>query len=297
MTEVPDSPINDESFMDGDRLKISGLGSAGNTAPTLSQLNPGLEGQIMAEQQTSVNAHNFQDLTGKQYGKLIVLRRDPRDYKKKAFLVCACECGNECTVQAFYLTHGQKTDCGCRRGEKWKEAMMRFHQQHLQPTALAIAMTNGMAVIVDENDYSFVSQFWWSAHRGTRTTYARATSNDSRFLMHTLIMGNREGYTVDHVNGNGLDNRRCNLRFATPSEQSRNTHGGRGRSLYKGVTWAVRHRKWVASICADGKNRHIGYFDTEDEAARAYDAAALIEYGEFAFINFRPQTTGQENVP
>jgi hypothetical protein len=107
--------------------------------------------------------------------------------------------------------------------------------------------------------------------------------------MHTLLMGERDGYTVDHVNGNGLDNRRSNLRWATRSQQRLNTHAGRGRSLYKGVSWAPRQRKWVACISLDGKNCHLGYFDQEDEAARAYDAAAVVAFQAFACLNFPPE--------
>lgn len=240
----------------------------------------------MSEQNAITNAHNFQDLTGRSYERLTILKRDPRTKRKVAFWICRCECGVECVASAYALTSGAKTDCGCQRGNKQKEAMRLFHQQHLQPTAVAIELTNGMAAIVDENDYNLVSQYWWSSHKGARTTYARAGTGVARILMHSLLMGKKDGYTVDHINGNGLDNRRCNLRFATGSQQSRNLHIGRGRSLFKGVCWANRQRKWAASISFNGSNKHIGYFEKEEDAARAYDEAAKAYFGEFACLNF-----------
>ena len=105
-------------------------------------------------------------------------------------------------------------------------------------------------------------------------------------FLHVFLLGKMDGQSIDHVNGNGLDNRRVNLRWATPSQQRRNIQGGRGRSLYKGVSWARRQRKWLARICLDGKNRNLGYFDAEDDAARAYDVAARANYDEYACLNF-----------
>lgn len=155
-----------------------------------------------------------------------------------------------------------------------------------QPLARAIALSNGMAVVVDEADYPLVSSYWWHANATHGTYYARATINSKRVLMHVFLMGEKEGFAIDHKNGNGLDNRRANLRWATPSQNMMNTHGGRGRSMYKGVSWAARQRKWMVSIFIAGKNKHLGYFDNEDDAARVYDSAALQHYGAFASLNF-----------
>ena len=83
-----------------------------------------------------------------------------------------------------------------------------------QPTARAIVLGNGTAVVVDEADYALVSPFYWHAHRRPdgHGYYARATVGSQRVFMHTLLMGKRDGFHVDHKNGNGLDNRRDNLR-------------------------------------------------------------------------------------
>lgn len=157
-----------------------------------------------------------------------------------------------------------------------------------QPSARAIVLNHGLAAVVDETDYPLVCQHHWSAHFRPcgHGYYARSTVNGRKVFMHNLLMGESPGLQVDHANGNGLDNRRCNLRWATGSQNQRNIKGGRGRSLYKGVSWAKRQRKWVANIFVSGRNLHLGYFEQEDDAARAYDAAAREHYGEFAAPNF-----------
>ena len=93
---------------------------------------------------------------------------------------------------------------------------------------------------------------------------------------------------VDHINHNGLDNRRANLRIATASQNNANSRRGmnRGRSKYKGVWWDEKAGKWRAGIKCQGKCIHLGMFDDEIEAAKAYDRAAGLYHGEFAVLNF-----------
>jgi hypothetical protein len=92
---------------------------------------------------------------------------------------------------------------------------------------------------------------------------------------------------VDHKNRNGIDNRRPNLRLATESQNCMNRQKQRvTSSKYKGVSWVRSSGKWKAAIQVDKKNLHLGYFEDEEEAARAYDAAARKYQGEFAYQNF-----------
>jgi len=103
--------------------------------------------------------------------------------------------------------------------------------------------------------------------------------------MHRVILPDAE--EVDHINGNGLDNRRANLRPATGIENRRNRRRSRkNTSGYAGVSWDKVNRKWYAYITADGRMRALGRFDTAEEAALARDRAALELHGEFARLNF-----------
>ena len=154
-----------------------------------------------------------------------------------------------------------------------------------------IALSQGKETIVDWCDYENLSERKWTAWRvGTRwyavRSIKRSSLPDDRMLelMHRVIMGNPAGLVIDHINGNGLDNRRSNLRIATYSQNIANSHKPvRSKSGFKGVH---KFRKaWIASIRKDGVQRHLGVFDNPRDAARAFDEAALFLHGEFAKTN------------
>jgi hypothetical protein len=144
-----------------------------------------------------------------------------------------------------------------------------------------------MVAIVDDADYPAVSAARWYAHRGARTWYA-VRSNNHALLMHRILIDAPRGSEVDHWNGNGLDNRRSNLRLSTKSTNQQNSAKQRRvcRSRFKGVCWSKSAKKWVAYIKLDGRQQHLGCFAEELEAAHAYDSAARRLFGEFARLNF-----------
>ncbi len=158
-----------------------------------------------------------------------------------------------------------------------------------------IRLSNGMFVKVDPGDFAAVSGRRWYAKRGPCAWYAvscvRRGKRRSYLLMHRFIMKPGRGMVIDHINHNGLDNRRANLRIVTQQQNSWNSRRGlrQGKSRYKGVSWDKDNRKWVATIRVEGKCRRIGFFEDEISAARAYDAAAKKHRGEYALINFGRQ--------
>lgn len=105
--------------------------------------------------------------------------------------------------------------------------------------------------------------------------------------MHRIITNAPQDKQVDHINGNPLDNRKCNLRVCTQKENSRNREKRKEKtsSIYKGVCFHKRKHKWQASITLDGKLIHLGYFKTQNEAALIYNEAAKKYHGEFAKFN------------
>lgn len=154
-----------------------------------------------------------------------------------------------------------------------------------------IKLTKGKFAIVDDEDFEFLNQFRWHFGKSvSRTEYIRTESGivPRVILMHRFIMGvNDSKVEVDHINHDKLDNRRSNLRLCNRMENGRNRRKGKNNtSGYKGVTWDKERGKWKASIESMNKVKHLGRFDNPEEAALAYDKAAIMMYGDFACLNF-----------
>jgi len=104
--------------------------------------------------------------------------------------------------------------------------------------------------------------------------------------MHRAILNAPPRMDVDHINGNGLNNTRENLRLCTRSQNMMNQRLKGGTSRFRGVSWLKGGAKWHAQVRANGKRLHLGLFTDETEAAMAYDAAARELFGDFARLNF-----------
>lgn len=149
-----------------------------------------------------------------------------------------------------------------------------------------IQLTQGKVALVDDADFEWLSQWNWCAlrQRGNNRWYA-VRGRNPLIYMHRLILNPPEGYESDHIDGGGLNNRRSNLRICTCSQNHMNRHRAWGSSIYKGVYYYKRYMKWGARIQINRKQLHLGYFNSEIEAAKAYNKAAIKYYGEFARIN------------
>ena len=155
-----------------------------------------------------------------------------------------------------------------------------------------IPLTRGKVAVVDGPDLHLVAGRPWQATEGTSgsTWYAMSSPGNgvSGTLMHHAIVGAPgPGMDWDHIDRNGLNNRRSNLRLATRSQNNAIRPGHKdGTSRYKGVHWQKNRGKWQASIRVDDRRTHLGTFTDEADAAKAYDAAAQEAWGEFAYLNF-----------
>lgn len=150
-----------------------------------------------------------------------------------------------------------------------------------------IPLTRGLVALVDDEDYDSLSPHKWYAFKHSEhcTVYAgrKLTAEGNILRMHRIILSAPSGLDVDHVNGDGLDNRRCNLRIATRSQNCHNRGAGRNnKSGYKGVCWHTQAGRWVAQIGIGGKRKHLGLFASPEEAYAVYCAAAKELHGEFA---------------
>lgn len=160
--------------------------------------------------------------------------------------------------------------------------------EQIAPGVIGIKLTNGLLALVDAGDYDLVKGYGWSAIRPRKggVWYATATIIENgkkrKLRLHRLIMNPGEGEQVDHINGDGLDNRRANLRLCTSSENNMNRGKKDG---YKGVSYYKDRKKWRARIGINGEKRHLGWYATAEEAALAYNKAAGELFGEFARPN------------
>ena len=151
-----------------------------------------------------------------------------------------------------------------------------------------VPLSQGYEAIIDAADADVVSQHNWFILKRRHTIYAvrnrtRAGGKRGLVLMHRVLVGDPGGFMVDHINHNGLDNRRCNLRLATATENIANSRTRRDNSSgMKGVDWRADKGCWRAQITVNGKAKSLGHFASRDEAAAAYRAAAQQHFGQFA---------------
>lgn len=149
---------------------------------------------------------------------------------------------------------------------------------------IELKLRDGEVALVDDIDSWVVSHKWYLNQTSDNGAYVRCRKLG---YLHRLIMRPPKHKVVDHINGNGLDNRRENLRIVTPKYNSTNrprNFGRKGPGSYKGVIW--QRNRWRAQIKNDGKCIYIGQFKSEVLAAIAYDKKAIELWGDHALPNF-----------
>lgn len=144
----------------------------------------------------------------------------------------------------------------------------------------------GKFAIVDDEDYEFLMQWKWTAQKTSIGFYAVRWAKPKNIIMHRLINGTPDGLVTDHIDGDGLNNQRNNLRSVTQLQNTWNRRGKRGgTSKFKGVWFDAGNqnlKKWRAAIRINGRLKYLGRFHTEEEAGAAYAFASHAYFGEFA---------------
>lgn len=183
----------------------------------------------------------------------------------------------------------------CTRYRQRRAATQRVYdvEQPADKSIRYIPLTQGRVAVVDASDYAWLSLHKWHLVNPRGRCYAGRCCHGKRVSMHREIMQPLDGYVVDHIDGDGLNNRRSNLRICTVRQNLQNQAKAPGcSSQYKGVHRDKRTGKFTAEIRPGRKQIHIGSFDDEIEAARAYDRKAIEFFGEFAWLNF-PEEHGR----
>ena len=153
-----------------------------------------------------------------------------------------------------------------------------------------IALTRGVFAKVDDGDFNRLNVFNWYVQEDVRSGKFRAARKSGGVViyLHREILVAPRGVQVDHVNGDTLDNRRKNLRLCTHKENNRNKGlKSTNKSGYKGVYFHSKSGKWSAQIRVNYKAIYLGLFNNKIDAAKAYDKAALDNFGQFASLNFK----------
>lgn len=154
-----------------------------------------------------------------------------------------------------------------------------------------IKLTQGKFALVDNEDFEYLNQWKWHFVYDGYNGYAyrnvhKINNKRTSITMHRVLMKAKKGQIIDHINHNGLDNRKANLRYCNLSQNAANRkHNKRGTSKYLGVHYRKKENKWIAAIKHNGKSIHIAYCPTEREAALLYNKAAIKYHGQFANLN------------
>ena len=157
---------------------------------------------------------------------------------------------------------------------------------------IEIPLSQGKIAIIDATDWELVKDYKWCAHKSGNTYYAvtgirKPDGKKILLQMHKLFVDTKLGFVTDHISGDGLDNRRLNLRTVTTAQNGMNRKSQSNcKNKFKGICWLPKRKKWYASIFVEGKHRYLGSFDSPEEGAVAYDTAAKEYFGEYACLNF-----------
>ncbi len=151
----------------------------------------------------------------------------------------------------------------------------------------------GFFTLVDDEDYEELIKRTWSVHFGNTgkkytASYYKFGGKQKMLVMHRVVMGLSHGdkRQVDHISGNTLDNRKCNLRLCTGTQNGYNNKIQKNNtSGYKGVSWDKKNKKWKAKVCSCGKEFFLGRFNNKISAANEYNKKAIELHGEFARLN------------
>ena len=226
---------------------------------------------------------------GTVFGPLTVIEEARANGRRAMF--CRCECGMTRTVTVTHLRSGHTKSCGCGPwGVRPAPASRGEIPLHGRKAA-------GRVAFVDDGDWDMLMQYRWHIKEDFGPDGRRVSGP---YALTSIYLGNRRSVPLsmhqfltgfaqtDHWDGNGLNNQRSNLRPATSGQNSANRRKRqRGcSSRFKGVSWYKRTGRWQAYAQINGRIKCLGYFDSEEEAARAYDAAVLEAWGEFARPNF-----------
>ena len=227
------------------------------------------------------------DLIGKRFSRLYV--KDFAYVKNgRTFWVCVCDCNpdKEIIVMGKYLTNGETKSCGClniERTQQMGKANKKHNEYYQIDNVVHVKFFNcDDEFLCDIDDWEYAKEICWFKNN---TGYARGEIKDKFILFHNYIFNidTNDVTEIDHISGNRLDNRRCNLRLCSRKENAYNKGlYSNNKSGVTGVSWHKSYQKWGAYIQKDKKSILLGYFDSFEEVVEIRHKAEAKYFGEYS---------------
>lgn len=211
------------------------------------------------------------DMSGQTFNKLTVISKAGVYKNHDTIWNCICKCGKETVVRGSFLRNGHTKTCGnCNVYKNAGSYMMCY-------------VDGERFFIFDHENLELISKYRWSLDENG---YVLGFSNGTKVKLHRLLMNPEKNKVVDHINGNPSDCRKFNLRIATQKQNCFNQRLSKASTTgFKGVCFDKRHGKYMAHIHPNGRFKFLGYFSNPENAAIAYNNAALHYFGEYAKTN------------
>jgi hypothetical protein len=225
------------------------------------------------------------DLTGKQFGKLKVIERD-MNRLEKVYWLCECECGNIVSVIGGDLTRKNKgtKSCGCLNKEIMSKIKKKYNTYDLSGEYGIGFTSKGYEFYFDLEDYDLIKDYCWHKHKtGYIVTVIYNNKKTKVIRLHRYLINAQNEDIVDHINRKRYDNRKENLRKATPSQNCINITKRKDNSSGKtGVLWHSRDEVWEVNIGINNKQIYLGRFNNFEEAVNARKEAEKIYHKEYS---------------
>lgn len=215
---------------------------------------------------------------GMRFGRLTIIKKSGYDKFGSIMWECKCECGKTAIVRSNILLSGRTVSCGCYSREATSERSKKYNEYSICGDTVTMIASNGKSFMIDKCDLETVKDYCWTFDNNGYVISGR------KVRIHRLIMNPPKGMTVDHINGDRSDNRRCNLRVCTQAQNSHNKHSSPlNKSGKIGVYLNKKSLKWVAQIGVNHKTICLGTYENLDDAINARKEAEEKYYGEYAF--------------
>lgn len=222
---------------------------------------------------------------GKRFGKLTIdedlgYYQKENTSRKRHYIKCKCDCGNETIVRLDAVKKGGTVSCGCHKADACQQlglSSKKYNDFYIKDGIVHVVLNNSCnELLCDADDWARLKDYCWSEFNG----YARARNplDGQNVLFHKLVI---KSTLVDHINGNGLDNRKCNLRAASKSQNAMNQKMRiDNTSGYKGIR-PLPSGNYTARITVNGKKVYLGTFKDIRNAIAAREQAEIEYFGEF----------------